>query len=266
LRARRSKSNPEGLNLFDSHCHLTDAQFHDDLKLVLKEAFRTGVREIMAVSQNVPDAKEVVELARKNDGVYCSIGVHPHEADGFRSMDVTALRELCIEPSIKAVGEIGLDFFRGISSRPNQEVAFEVQVDMARSMELPMVLHVRDAAGRARAILDDHGYHCGVLHCFTGDRKMAEWAVERGYFVSFAGNLTYGDERLADVCRTIPRDRLMVETDAPYLSPEPERGRRNEPTFVRHTVRKMAELLGLTVREVGDLTRENARRCFRIDT
>lgn len=264
MKARRSRHNPDGLNLFDSHCHLTDNQFAGDLKAVMKQAFHAGVRELLLASQNVPDSQEAIKLCQKQEGFYCAIGTHPHEADGFRSVDVMTLKEMCVEPSIKAIGEIGLDFFRGISSRSNQEVAFGVQIELAQAMDLPMVLHVRDAASRARSILEEHAYHAGVFHCFAGDHKMAEWAVEQGYYISFAGNLTFGDERLLGVVKTVPRDRLMVETDAPYLTPEPHRGKRNEPAFVEFTVRRLAELLGITPREAADLTRENARRCFRI--
>lgn len=262
MKARRSRHNPDGLNLFDSHCHLTDNQFAGELKLVLRRAHQAGVREIMVASQNVPDSREVVELARTQDGVYCCVGVHPHEADGFRSVDVTALKELCIESKIRAIGEIGLDYFRSISSRASQETALHVQIELARTMELPMVLHVRDAAGSVRSILEEHGYFSGVMHCFSGDRKMADWAVERGLYISFAGNLTYGDQRLEEVARSVPRDKLMVETDAPYLAAGAERGGRNEPSFLHLTVRRLAELLAVAPREVADLTRENARRCF----
>ncbi len=264
MRARRSKHNPEGLNLFDSHCHLTDNQFAGDLKAVLKRAHQAGVREILTASQNVPDSREAIALARRFEGVYCSVGVHPHEADGFRSYDAAELKEMCIEPEIKAIGEIGLDFFRSISSRASQETAFHVQVELARSMELPMVLHIRDAAGSARSILEEHGYYEGVLHCFSGDSKMAEWGVEHGFFISFAGNLTYGDRRLEEVARTIPDDRLMVETDAPYLSPDPERGKRNEPARIHHTVALLARLLGRSARDTAELTAANTRRCFRV--
>ena len=264
MRARRSKGNPDGLNLFDSHCHLTDNQFAGDLGAVLKQAHQAGVRDILTASQNVPDSRESVALAARHASVYCAIGVHPHEADGFRSQDATALKELCIEPRIRAIGEIGLDFFRSISSRASQETAFRVQIDLARAMDLPMVLHVRDAAGSAKSILEEHGYFCGVMHCFTGDRKTAEWAVGQGFYISFAGNITYGDQRLAEVAKYVPADRLMVETDAPYLTPDPERGRRNEPANVRYTLYRIAELRGLGPREAAELTAANARRCFRI--
>ncbi|MFO7638844.1 MAG: TatD family hydrolase [bacterium] len=263
MRARRSRRNPDGLNLFDSHCHLTDNQFVGDIKEVIRHAFETGVRELLVASQSVPDSQEVIRLCRGQEGLYCSVGVHPHEADGFRSMDVSMLKELCIEPSIRAIGEIGLDFFRNISTRSNQEVAFEAQVELARMMDLPMVLHVRDAASRVRAMLDEHGYHAGVLHCFSADAKMMDWAVERGYFISFAGNLTY-DSRLTGVAGRVPLDRVMIESDAPYLAPEPLRGQRNEPAFVVNTVRCLAEIIKKTPREAAELTRDNARRCFRI--
>jgi len=262
--SRRSKENPEGLKLFDSHCHLTDSQFSEDLALVLKRAYGAGVRWMMTVSQSVPDSRQAVALSRNREGIYCAVGVHPHESDQFRSVDVRALKDLCIEPKVKAIGEIGLDFFRGISSRGNQETAFHAQVELARMLDMPMIIHVRDAAGRARGIIDEHGYYYGVLHCFSADKKLADWAVEKGLFISFSGNITYGEEHLVDIARTIPRDRLMVETDAPFLAPVPERGKRNEPAMVRLTLEKLAEMVGITTVEAADLTRENAIRCFRI--
>jgi TatD DNase family protein len=219
---------------------------------------------LLTVSQSVPDSRQAVALSRNREGVYCAVGVHPHESDQFRSMDVQALKNLCIEPKVKAIGEIGLDFFRGISTRGNQETAFHAQVELARMLDMPMVLHVRDAGGRTRSIVDEHGHYCGVLHCFSGEKKLAEWAAEKGLYVSFAGNITYGEESQLEVARTFPRDRLMVETDAPYLSPVPERGQRNEPALLRRTLEKLAETLSITVVEAADLTRENALRCFRI--
>ncbi len=126
--SRRSKENPEGLKIFDSHCHLTDAQFSSDLALILKRAYSSGVRWIMTASQSVPDSRQTVALSRNREGVYCAVGVHPHESDQFRSWDIQAIKDMCIEPKVKAIGEIGLDFFRGISSRGNQETAFQAQV------------------------------------------------------------------------------------------------------------------------------------------
>ena len=262
--ARRSKDNPDGLKLFDSHCHLTDGKFAADLAIVLKTAHSAGVRWLMTVGQSVPDSKQVVALSRNREGVYCAVGVHPHESDQFRSWDVQALKDMCIEPKVKAIGEIGLDFFRGISSRGNQETAFHAQVELARMLDMPMIIHIRDAASRARSIVDEHRHYSGVLHCFSADRKLAEWAVEKGLFISFSGNITYGEEHLGEIIKAIPRDRLMVETDAPSLAPVPERGQRNEPALVRRIVDKLALTLGISVTEAADLTRENARRCFRI--
>jgi len=262
--SRRSKENPEGLKIFDSHCHLTDGQFAADLAVVLKQAHSAGVRWLMTASQSVPDSRQTVTLSRNRDGVYCAVGVHPHESDQFRSMDVQALKDMCIEPKVRAIGEIGLDFFRGISSRGNQETAFHAQIELARMLDMPMIIHIRDAANRARSMIDEHGYYSGVLHCFSADKKLAEWAAEKGLFISFAGNLTYGEERLETVAKAIPRDRLMVETDAPYLAPMPNRGQRNEPAMIRVTLEKLAQMLEITLVEAADLTRENALRCFRI--
>jgi len=262
--SRRCKENPEGLKLFDSHCHLTDGQFAADLPIVLKRAYSAGVRWLMTVSQSVPDSKQAIRLSRDREGVYCAVGIHPHESDQFRSWDVQALKDMCIEPKVKAIGEIGLDFFRGISSRGNQETAFHAQVELAKMLDMPMIIHVRDAAGRTRGIVDEHRHYSGVLHCFSADKKLADWAIEKGLFISFSGNITYGEERLEATVRGIPRDRLMVETDAPFLAPVPERGQRNEPALVRRTLERLAQMLGITPVEAADLTRENALRCFRI--
>ncbi len=262
--SRRSKANPEGFQLFDSHCHLTDAQFAVDLGATLKRAYSAGVHWVMTVSQSVPDSKQTVALSRNREGVYCAVGVHPHESDHFRSVDIQALKDMCIEPKVKAIGEIGLDFFRGISSRGNQETAFHAQLELARMLDMPVIVHVRDAANRARSIMDEHGHYAGVLHCFTGDKKLAEWAAEKGLFISFAGNITYGEERLTEIAKAVPRDHLMIETDAPFLAPAPERGKRNEPALLRHTLEKLATMLGITPAETADLTRENALRCFRV--
>jgi len=261
---RQSVKNSSVPELFDSHCHLTDAQFAADLSSVLRRAREAGVKWMMTASQSLPDSKQTVALCRDHDELYCAVGVHPHEADHFRSADVQALKNMFIEPKVKAVGEIGLDFFREISSRGNQETAFHAQAELARMLDVPMVIHVRDASSRTRSIVDEHGYYCGVLHCFSADKKLAEWGVEKGLFISLAGNLTYGEERLTEIVRSLPPDRLMVETDAPYLSPAPERGQRNEPAMLRRTVEKLAQVLDLSVTETAELTRENARRCFRI--
>jgi TatD DNase family protein len=212
----------------------------------------------------VPDSKQTIALCRNREGVYCAVGVHPHEADHFRSVDVQSLKDMCIEPKVKAIGEIGLDFFRGISSRGNQETAFHAQVELARMLDMPMVVHIRDAANRARSIMDEHGYYAGVLHCFSADKKLAEWAAARGLYVSFCGNVTYGDENVLEVGKTIPRERLMIETDSPYLAPTPHRGERNEPSLLKFTLEKTAAALGMSPAELADLTRENALRCFRI--
>ncbi len=250
--------------LFDSHAHLTDVQFSDDVGEVLKRARAAGVREIMVVSQSLPDSRQAAALACEHSELYCAVGIHPHEADNFRSSDIAALKDLCIETCVKAVGEIGLDFFRNVSSRPNQEAAFRGQINLARIMRLPMVIHVRDAGSVVRQILDEEGYATGVLHCYNGDRKMLEWALAKGMYISLAGNLTYKEQRLLEAAKMIPADRLMVETDSPYLAPVPERGRRNEPAYLFRVVEALAGIRGENPADIAQRTRENARRCFGI--
>ncbi len=259
-------ANPDGLGIFDSHCHLTDSQFAQDLNEVLRRAYQAGVKEMLTVSTNVPDSQEAVQLCSRQDGIYCTVGIHPHEADNFQSVDIQTLKDMCIEPKIKAIGETGLDFFRSFSSRANQELAFRAQIELAKMLNLPLVIHVRDAGATAIKILDEHKYYRGVFHCFSEGMKLAEWAVERGFYISFSGSLTYGDKRIMGVAGAIPKDRIMVETDAPYLVPVPERapGKRNEPALIRYTIKCLAEILGLTTVEVARLTRENARQCLQI--
>lgn len=252
--------------IFDSHCHLTDRQFADDLSAVLKRAHQAGVREILTVSMNVPDSRENVALTRRYSNTYCAVGIHPHEADSFRSIDIQTLKDMCIEPKVKAIGETGLDFFRGFSTRANQETAFRAQIELAKMLALPMVIHIRDAGQPARSILEEHAYFNGILHCFSEGRKFAEWAVERGFYISFSGSLTYADKHLIEVAKLIPKDKILIETDAPYLTPEPERtpGRRNEPAFIRFTLQFLTNILGLTPQELARLTRNNAHRCLQI--
>ncbi|MGC9110487.1 MAG: TatD family hydrolase [candidate division WOR-3 bacterium] len=263
---RRSTANPDALVIFDTHCHLTDNQFAGDLPAVIKRANKAGVKEMLTASLNVPDSQENIELCRKHPGVYCAVGIHPHEADSFRSVDIQSLKDMCIEPQVKAIGETGLDFFRTFSTKANQVTAFRAQIELAKMMNLPLIIHVRDAAVPVMTILEEHGYFNGILHCFSDGRRLAEWAVQKGFYISFSGNLTYGEKRLIEVVQLIPRDRILIETDAPYLVPQNEAvtGKRNEPSFIRFTLRYLADILGLTPKELAQLTRENARRCLRI--
>ncbi|MEO0021328.1 MAG: TatD family hydrolase [candidate division WOR-3 bacterium] len=252
--------------IFDSHCHLTDFQFASDLSAVMKRAQQAGVKEILTVSMNIPDSRETIELCQKFSGLYCSVGIHPHEADNFRSIDIQMLKDLCIEPQVKAIGETGLDFFREFSTKANQETAFRAQIELAKMMNLPLIIHIRDAAFAAMAILQEHNYFKGILHCFSDGRKLAEWAVEKGFYISFSGNLTFGEKRLVEIARSIPVDRILIETDAPYLIPRTElvAGKRNEPSYIRVTLNYLAEILNLTPKEIATITRDNARRCLQI--
>lgn len=263
----RDTDNSDDLIIFDSHCHLTDAQFAPDLKAVIKRAYQSGVKEMLTVSMNIPDSKETISLCQKYPGLYCSVGIHPHEADNFRSVDIQMLKDMCIEPKVKAIGETGLDFFRELSTKASQETAFRAQIELAKMMRLPLIIHIRDAALTAMAILEEHGYFNGIFHCFSDGRKLAEWAVERGFYISFSGNLTFGEKRMLEIVKFIPIDRILVETDAPYLVPRTELKtvKRNEPSLIKYTIRYLADILNLTPKEIAEITRNNTRRCLQVE-
>lgn len=252
------------LELFDTHCHLTDRAYPDPAAVV-RQARENGVRLILSVGLDRRDCSATVKLAENQDGVYAGVGIHPHEADRFRDDDIDFLCELARNPKVKAIGETGLDFFRNYAQHDNQRKAFRAQIELARSLNLPLILHIRDAYPEALAILNDHGYYHGVMHCYSGDQAFALEAVRLGFYIAFSGSVTYGGSRLAQVARVLPAERILVETDAPYLTPEPHRGKkRNEPAFVRFTLEAVARIRGTPSAEMARTTTENGKRLFGI--
>jgi TatD DNase family protein len=250
--------------VFDSHCHLTEKAYPNPPEVV-NRARENGVGLLLTVGLDREDCQAAVALAQANDGVYAGIGIHPHEADRFRPDDIGFLRELAKAPMVKAIGETGLDRFRNYARPENQQAAFRAHIALARELDLPLILHIRDAYPEALAVLREHGYYCGVMHCYSGDRVFALEAVRLGFYVSFSGSLTYSNARLPDVARALPAERILVETDAPYLSPVPLRGKfPNEPAFVRHTLAALARIRQTPVHEMARITTENAQRLFRI--
>jgi TatD DNase family protein len=250
--------------VFDSHCHLTDKAFVNPDEAI-QRARDAGVELMTTVGLDRDDCPKAVELADKHNGVYAAVGIHPHEADRFQDSDLDRLRELAKNPKVRAIGETGLDFFRDYAGHDNQRRAFHAQIELAKELALPLVLHIRDAYPEAMAILKEHGYYRGVLHCYSGDKAFALEAVRLGFYVAFSGSLTYGGTRLPDAARALPIERVMVETDAPYLTPVPYRGRmKNEPALVRHTLAALATILGLPLSEAARITTENGKRLFGI--
>ncbi len=255
--------------LIDSHAHIYGREYLADFVDMLSRAREAGLSHIIAVGADLESSREACELAQKYDTIYCAVGVHPHDADRVTEKCYEVVRQMA-EGNLKvvAIGEIGLDFYRDRSPRDAQERVFRRFIRLARELSLPVVIHDRDAHGRILAILREEKAADvgGVLHCFSGDLEMARECVEMGFLISIPGTVTYpNNEPLREVVRGVKIEHLLLETDCPYLSPVPHRGKRNEPAFVRITAEKVAELKGLSLEDVGRITSLNVRRLFGID-
>jgi TatD DNase family protein len=257
------------MDIIDSHCHIYGEEFNEDLDQLLGRAREAGVNTMVAVGADLESSVQACDLADHHQQIYCSVGIHPHDADGVTEDSYRQVRELALNRrKVVAIGEIGLDFFRDRSSRSAQEEVFRRFIRMARELSLPLIIHDRDAHDRIMAILKEENASevGGVLHCFSGDLEMAQQCIDMGFKISIPGTLTYpSNEALRDVVRGVKIEHLMVETDAPYLTPVPHRGKRNEPSYVRLVVEKIAELKGLSAEDVARITSFNTRRLFGIE-
>ena len=252
--------------LVDSHCHLDFPDFADELDQVVARAAQAGISRIVTISTRVRRFGEVRAVAERYEVVYCSVGTHPHNA--HEEIDVTAdeLASLSEHPKVVAIGEAGLDYFYDNAPRQAQARGLRTHIAAARATGLPLVIHARDADEDMAAILRDEagkGAYPMVLHCFSSGRALAETGIALGGYVSFSGILTFkNSQSLRDIARDMPSDRIMVETDAPYLAPQPHRGKRNEPAFVAHTAAVLAEARSVTREAVAAQTTENFFRLF----
>jgi TatD DNase family protein len=254
------------IEYFDSHCHLTDTAFRDDREAVLLRASEAGVTRAVTIASDVADARAALELAQGRTGLWCTAGVHPHEAGKARSGDLDAVRTLVTEnDEVVAIGETGLDFHYDHSPRAVQEELFRAQLALGAETGLPVVVHAREADDRVAAALREMpSGTMGVLHCFTGgDAAFAE-AMAAGWYVSFSGIASFGSFGAVDRLREVPLNRLLVETDSPYLAPMPHRGRRNEPALVVHVAASVARHLEMETSELARRTTENACRFYSV--
>jgi TatD DNase family protein len=261
--------------LIDSHCHLQFPQFQDDRLQVLERAWQAGLSAMVLVGTDADCSQQALSLAESHPNLFASVGWHPHQAAQFDDRAGVALHRLAESPKAVAVGEIGLDFYRKLSPPDTQRAVFQQMLDMAAELGLPVVIHSRSAEDETFAILSGWAAQVkgqwpqerplGVVHCFSGDLALALRYVQLGFLVSIAGNVTYSNAaRLASVVAGLPLERLLVETDAPYLTPQSRRGRRNEPSFLLETVGRIAEIRAQTVREVADQTSANAAAFYGI--
>jgi TatD DNase family protein len=249
----------------DSHCHLDDKRFVDDLDAVLDRAAAAGVDRILTIGtgDGPPEIDRAVRLADRYPQVYASIGVHPHDAAKATPQTYDDLRALSTHSKVIAFGEIGLDYHYDFSPREIQREVFIEQLKLAHAVNLPIVIHTREAWDDTISILRDHWSGPGVMHCFTGDPTQAREALSMGFHLSYGGVLTFKTaENVRESARITPSDRLLIETDAPYLAPIPHRGKRNEPAMMIETARKLAEVREVTVDAVAALTTGNFDRLF----
>lgn len=252
--------------LVDSHCHLDFPDFAEERADIVARAKAAGVGSMVTISTRVRRFSQIIEIAEHFDDVWCSVGTHPHNA--HEELDVTSeqLVDLARHPKVVAIGEAGLDYHYDKSPRDAQTQGFRTHIAAARQSQLPLVIHAREADNDVAAILRDEmgkGPFPFVLHCFSSGRDLAMTGVELGGYVSFSGILTFkNSEDIRSIARDVHHDRLLVETDAPYLAPPPHRGKRNEPAFVRNTARVLAETVGVTEDGIAELTTENFYRLF----
>ena len=252
----------------DSHAHLVDPAFDSDRDQVIERARQTGCAGIVAIGTSPADSTAALELAHANPGfVYATAGLHPHDAGSFDpARDGELIREL-LEQGAVAVGECGLDYHYDHSPREAQLRAFTAQLAIAGALRKPVVVHTREADADMQAMILEAGAAgvVGVLHCFTGPAALAETALKAGWYVSFAGIVTFRKWDGNDLIRAVPDDRILVESDSPYLAPVPHRGKRNEPAYVSLTLAKVAEARGVPTQALGELVTANARRLFGLD-
>lgn len=255
------------MKLFDTHAHVLDERFDPDREEVLARARAAGVERMVVVGDAADDPDAAFRFAGARDGVYAAAGLHPHDASQWtQAMGAQLLR--CLEhPKAVALGEIGLDYHYDFSPRDAQRAAFERQLDLAWAARLPVILHVREAHGDVTAMLAARSragnLPSGVMHCFSGSWESARQYLNMGLYISFSGSVTFKNaSKLLEVARNVPAERLLVETDCPYLAPSPMRGQRNEPAFVAHTARRIAELRGVPEEELAQHTANNAMRLF----
>ncbi|PDT84376.1 TatD family hydrolase [Sinorhizobium sp. BJ1] len=252
--------------LIDTHCHLDFPDFDAERDAIIERARQAGVTQMVTISTRVKRFETILAIAEEYENVFCSVGTHPHNAD--EELDVTTkdLVRLSAHPKVVAIGEAGLDYFYDNAPRDAQAEGLRRHITAARETGLPLVIHSRSADDDMAAILTEEagkGAFPFLLHCFSSGAELARIGVELGGYVSFSGILTFPkSQELRDIAKTVPRDRLLVETDAPYLAPKPFRGKRNEPGYVAHTAEVLAETIGVSKEEIAEITTENALRIF----
>lgn len=252
--------------MFDSHAHLDDDRFDKDRQEAINRAWEAGLTGIVNVGADMESSARSIELAEACDTIFASVGMHPHDAKDMKEADYLQLKRWAAHPKVVAIGEIGLDYHYDHSPRPVQQEVFVRQLDVAREMGKPVIIHEREAHADMLTLVKSAGQGLtGVFHCFSGSLETAREAIKLGFYISLAGPVTFSNSvKAKQVAAGVPLDRLLIETDSPYLTPHPLRGRRNEPAFVRHVAEEVARLREISIEEVTAATTANVKRLFQI--
>jgi TatD DNase family protein len=256
---------PGSFSLIDTHCHLEMDAFNPDRDVVINRAQHAGVQTIITIGSDLDSNIKGLKLSKKYDCIFSSIGIHPHDAKGFSDEVYKKLKAWASRDKVVAIGETGLDYHYDNSPREVQKDVFRKHLVLSKETGLPAIIHSREAKRDTLDIIKESGVHKGVLHCFSGDIEMAKKGMDMGFLISIAGPVTFKNaRRLQEIAKALPDEHLLIETDAPYLTPEPFRGKRNEPSYIIHTAKLLAELRGITFEDLARITTLNAKRLFNI--
>ena len=251
---------------FDTHAHYDDEQFDEDRQLLLSNLPKNNVSLVINPGCDLKTSEKAVSFAQEYPHVFAAVGFHPHEADSFREGDLEKMRSWLRQPKVRAIGEIGLDFHYNFSPRERQFEVFRAQMELARELLVPVIIHDREAHGECMEIIKSFPEVKGVFHCYSGSAEMARHLLELGWYLSFTGAVTFKNARRAlESIEAAPLDRIMLETDSPYLAPVPNRGARNDSRNLPHIAAVVADIKGISIEEAARITSENGKRLFGIE-
>lgn len=249
--------------LFDTHAHLDDEKFLEDREKIIKYIKDEGVSLVVNIGADMDSSHTGVKLAQKHDFIYAAVGVHPYDAPELTDDNLEELRQLAKQEKVVAIGEIGLDYHFPDTDKEGQKEGFKKQIMLAKELSLPYVVHDRDSHQDCYDIIKESGYYNGVMHCFSGSSEFARQMVDLGFYISFAGTVTFKNaKKVKEAALSVPLERILIETDCPYLSPEPHRGKRNNPANVKFVAETIAELRGISFEDIARITMENGKRFF----
>lgn len=250
---------------FDTHAHLNDERFDEDRENLINSFKEFGITNTCEIGFDLPSSKKAIELSEKYDFIYAVVGVHPHDASTLTDDGLLELEKMLFCEKAVALGEIGLDYYYNNSERDVQRYWFMRQAELAKSLNYPISVHTRDAMEDTINILKAHGSGDGIIHCYSGSKESAKILLDMGYYISFAGPVTFKNANTAlEVIKYVPTERMLIETDSPYLAPVPHRGKRNCPIYVAEVAKKIAEIKGMELGEVAKITSDNAKKVYRI--